>query len=202
MGEEAGSAGRSRRSPHTRRRGRRRWRGSRSRCRDAPVGAPPEGNAKEVTRRRRRVTTAASTRRRRRETTVSWRTAACQPPGVIQDIRSDGGRTVAMVTARARVPAMACVGEPAAGRGARRRRDLWRSSASRVALTSKPLRPVEKFGLPRSKEHRAPLLLPNLGRRSGATMGGMGATHRHTDKSEIGPGSKTRLWEIRVHSLF
>ena len=41
-------------------RGRRRWRGSRSRCRDAPVGAPPEGNAKEVTRRRRRVTTAAS----------------------------------------------------------------------------------------------------------------------------------------------
>jgi len=43
----------------TRRRGRRRRRGSR-RCRDAPVGAPPEGNAKEVTRRRRRVTTAAS----------------------------------------------------------------------------------------------------------------------------------------------
>ena len=28
--------------------------------RDAPVGAPPEGSAKEVTRRRRRVTTAAS----------------------------------------------------------------------------------------------------------------------------------------------
>jgi hypothetical protein len=27
---------------------------------DAPVGAPPEGNAKEVTRRRRRVTTVAS----------------------------------------------------------------------------------------------------------------------------------------------
>ena len=26
---------------------------------DAPVGAPPEGNAKEVTRRRRRVPTAA-----------------------------------------------------------------------------------------------------------------------------------------------
>ena len=40
-------------------RGRRRRRGSR-RCRDAPVGAPPEGNAKEVTRRRRRVTTVAS----------------------------------------------------------------------------------------------------------------------------------------------
>ena len=39
------------------RRDRRRRRGSR-RCRDAP--APPEGNAKEVTRRRRRVTTAAS----------------------------------------------------------------------------------------------------------------------------------------------
>ena len=44
--------------------------------------------------------------------------------------------------------------------GARRQRDLWRSSASRVAVTSKPLRPVEKFGLPRSKEQRAPLLLP------------------------------------------
>ena len=27
---------------------------------DAPVGAPPEGNAKEVTRRRRRVTTTVS----------------------------------------------------------------------------------------------------------------------------------------------
>ena len=27
---------------------------------DAPVGAPPEGNAKEVTRRRRRVTTMVS----------------------------------------------------------------------------------------------------------------------------------------------
>ena len=63
--QEAGSAGRSRRNLQTRSmarsRGRRRWRGSRSRCRDAPVGAPPEGNAKEVTRRRRaRVTTAAS----------------------------------------------------------------------------------------------------------------------------------------------
>ena len=55
--------------------------------------------------------------------TLSWRTAACQPPGVNQDFRSDGrsdgGRTVAMVTARARVPAMACVGGPAAGRRAR-----------------------------------------------------------------------------------
>jgi len=39
--------------------GRRRRRGRR-RCRDAPVGAPPEGNAKEVIRRRRRVTMAAS----------------------------------------------------------------------------------------------------------------------------------------------
>ena len=85
-----------------------------------------------------------------------------------------------MVTARARVPAMACVGEPAAGRGARRRRDLWRSSASRVAVTSKPLRPVEKFGLPRSKEQRAPILLPNLGRRSGAT-------HRQTENRKLAP---------------
>ena len=39
--------------------GRRRRRGRR-RCRDAPVGAPPEGNAKGVIRRRRRVTMAAS----------------------------------------------------------------------------------------------------------------------------------------------
>jgi hypothetical protein len=58
--EDAGSAGRSRRSLcrrcilRTRRRAAVRHRGSR-RCRDAPVGAPPEGNAKEVTRRRRRV---------------------------------------------------------------------------------------------------------------------------------------------------
>ena len=59
---------------------------------------------------------------------------------------------------------------PAAGRGTRRRCDLLRSSANRVAVTSKPLRPVEKFGLPRSKEQRAPLLLPNLGRRSGVTL--------------------------------
>jgi hypothetical protein len=36
---------------------------------DAPVGAPPEGNAKEVTRRHRR-----------QGTTISWRPAACPPP--------------------------------------------------------------------------------------------------------------------------
>ena len=34
------------------------------RCRDAPVGAPPEGNAKEVTRRRRRVTSTRGVERR------------------------------------------------------------------------------------------------------------------------------------------
>ena len=51
LAEEAGIAGRSRRSRcrrcslRTRRRGRRRRRGSR-RCREAPAGAPPEGNAK------------------------------------------------------------------------------------------------------------------------------------------------------------
>ena len=60
------------------------------------------------------------------------------------------------VPAEVLAAAMACVGGPAAGRGARRRRDLWRSSASRVAVTSKPLRPVENFGMPRSKEQRAP----------------------------------------------
>ena len=37
---------------------------------------------------------------------------------------------VAMLTARARVPALACVGGPAVGRGARRRRDLLRRSAT------------------------------------------------------------------------
>ena len=62
-GRRPARAGRSPRSRsprwslRTRRRGRRRCRGNRSG--NAPVGAPPEGNAKEVTRRRRRVTTAA-----------------------------------------------------------------------------------------------------------------------------------------------
>ena len=49
--------------------GRRRRRGRR-RCRDAPDGAPPEGNAKEAIRRRRRVTTAASS------DDSAWHTAA------------------------------------------------------------------------------------------------------------------------------
>jgi len=95
--EEAGSAGRSRRSRcrrcslRTWRRGRCRRSGSR-RCRDAPVGAPPEGNAKEVTRCRRRVTTAAS------------RDDGVVAHGSLPAAWSDsgyGGRTVAMVTARA-----------------------------------------------------------------------------------------------------
>ena len=61
MGKEAGSAGRSRRSLHTRSRGRCRWRGGVGRgVETRPLARPPEGNAKEVTRRRRRVTTAAS----------------------------------------------------------------------------------------------------------------------------------------------
>ena len=91
------------------------------------------------------------------------------------------------MTARARVPAMACVGGPAAGRGARRRRDLWRSSASRVAVTSKPLRQVEDFGDRRSKEQSAdgdfPNALPNLGRRSGTT-------HTQTNR-KVPPPAKT-----------
>ena len=45
-----------------------------------------------------------------------------------------------MVTARARAPAMARVGGPAAGWGARRRGDLLRRSATRGADASKPLR--------------------------------------------------------------
>ena len=90
---------------------------------------------------------------------------------------------VALVTARARVPAMAGVGGPAAGRVARRRRDLLRSSASRGAVTSKPLRPVEKFGT-RFEGLEAVLeapafVLPNLGRQTGRH------TDRRTDKSNI-----------------
>jgi len=45
--------------------------------------------------------------------------------------------TVAMVTARTRAPAMARVGGPAAGRGARRRGDLLRRSAARGSKASK-----------------------------------------------------------------
>jgi hypothetical protein len=71
---------------------------------------------------------------------------------------------MAMVTARARVPAMACVGGgPAAGRGARRRRDLLRSSASRGAVTWKPLRPVEKFGTPFEGAGSARFCAPKFG---------------------------------------
>ena len=74
---------------------------------------------------------------------------------------------VALVTARARVPAMACVGGPAAGRVARRRRDLLRSSASGGAVTWKPLRPVEKFGTPFEGAEAPAFVLPNLGRQTG-----------------------------------
>ena len=58
---------------------------------------------------------------------------------------------VAMLTARARVPAtcMACVGGPAVGRGARRRRDLLRRSA-----TSAPTRLLPRL-LPRLDRLRA-----------------------------------------------
>ena len=69
---------------------------------------------------------------------------------------------MAMVTARARVPAMACVGGPAAGRGARRRRDLLRSSASRGAVTWKPLQPVEKFGNAVRRSLKRPLLCSQI----------------------------------------
>ena len=50
-----------------------------------------------------------------------------------------GGRTVAMVTARARAPAMARVGGPTAGRGARRRA-ICCVAAPPEALTLRSLR--------------------------------------------------------------
>ena len=88
---------------------------------ETSVGAPPEGNAKEVSRRRRRR------RRRRRETTVSWRTAACQPPGVIEELRWPHGGHGDCASARAGYGVRRW---PAAGRGARRRGDSLRRSAS------------------------------------------------------------------------
>ena len=62
-----------------------------------------------------------------------------------------------------------------------------RKRRTRHPVTSKPLRPVEKFGLPRSKEQRAPLLLPNLGRRSGVTDG---RTHGHTNRKLAPPAKR------------
>ena len=87
------------------------------------------------------------------------------------------------VPAEVLAAAMACVGGPAAGRGARRRRDLWRSSASRVAVTSKPLRPVENFGMPRSKEQasnarRTAAFAPKFG----TSLWHDTRTHGRTDK--------------------
>ena len=52
------------------------------------------------------------------------------------ELRCFGGLTVAMVTARARAPAMARVGGPAAGRGARRLSDLLRRSPARGSKAS------------------------------------------------------------------
>ena len=79
-----------------------------------------------------------------------------------------------MVSARARALAMARVGGPAAGRGARRRRDLLRSSASRGAVTWKPLRPVKVLGV------------PSIG---GAKRAG-GLTDTQTDKRILGSTRK------------
>ena len=165
--------------------GRRRRRGSR-RCRDAPAGAPPEGNAKEVTRRRRRVTTAAS-----RET-VSWRTAACQPPGVIQELRWPHGGHGDCASARAgygvrrwaRAPrpagarvggAIHCVAAPAEALSLRslfgRRKEIWRAAF----------------------EARGARFHPNLGRQTGTR------THGQTDKSDIGLHRKFLSFRARAN---
>ena len=97
-----------------------------------------------------------------------------------------------MVTARARVPAMACVGGPAAGRGgARRRRDLWRSSARcRVAVTSKPHRPVEKFGMPSFEGAKRALVCSQIWDVALAA----GRTHTHTQTiQKVAPPAKTYI---------
>ena len=105
-----------------------------------------------------------------------------------------------MVTARAARAcrlwrAACCVGGPAAGRGARRRRDLWRCSASSwVAVISTSLfGRWRNLGCRRSKEQRAPhLLLPNLGRRSSTT-------DRHT--LSRGQGAKRGEKESKRHHI-
>ena len=107
---------------------------------------------------------------------------------------------MAMVTARAARAcrlwrAACCVGGPAAGRGARRRRDLWRCSASSwVAVISTSLfGRWRNLGCRRSKEQRAPhLLLPNLGRRSSTT-------DRHT--LSRGQGAKRGEKESKRHHI-
>ena len=60
------------------------------------------------------------------------------------ELRCFGGLTVAMVTARARAPAMARVGGPAAGRGARRLSDLLRRSPARGSKASNGQASYEK----------------------------------------------------------
>ena len=101
---------------------------------------------------------------------------------------------VALVTARARVPAMAGVGGPAAGRVARRRRDLLRSSASRGAVTWKPLRPVEKFGTRFEGAEAPAFVLPNLGRQTGTR------TDRRTD-GQVGNSGTTANSYRFAHAL-
>ena len=96
-----------------------------------------------------------------------------------------------MVTARARVPAMACVGGPAAGRGARRRRDSLRSSASRGTVTSKPLRPVE-----RNLECRVRRATRSLLSKFGTTDW---PTDGHTDKWKIGLHRKILSFRARAN---
>ena len=60
--------------------GRRRWKGSRSRCRDAPVGGAPRRERKRSHSTPPSRDDGGVERRRCRA-----RTAACQPPGVIQE---------------------------------------------------------------------------------------------------------------------
>jgi len=83
------------------------------------------------------------------------------------------------------VPAMAGVGGPAAGRVARRRRDLLRSSASRGAVTSKPLRPVEDAV---RRSLKRPLLCSQIWDDRLA-----GRTHRRTREKKASPAKTYRV---------
>jgi len=145
--EEAGSAGRSRRSLcrrcslRTRRRAAVVAEGVGG-VETRPLARPPKGTQKKSLDAAVACDDGGVERRQCR--------GARQLASCLEGFRSGGGRTVAMVTARARVPAMgACVGAPAAGRGARPRRDL-------LHLQRAHHRPRASRGLHQERVHQKP----------------------------------------------
>jgi len=143
--EEAGSAGRSRRSLCRRCTLRTRRRAVVAEgvggVETRPLARPPKGTQKKSLDAAVACDDGGVERRQCR--------GARQLASCLEGFRSGGGRTVAMVTARARVPAMACVGAPAAGRGARPRRDLLR-------LQRAHHRPRASRGLHQERVHQKP----------------------------------------------